>query len=357
MLRDRQRPVEARRLRVLVTGAGGFLGRHVVTALQRAGHLVRAVVRPGADVTSLQQSDAIEWFRADLRTHPELQTAFREVDALVHLAAAMSGGPEERFRNTAEATERLLEAMRGTATQRLVLCSSFSVYDWLRAGRNVDETLPVGAAMEPAGGYASAKRYQEALAARLSRENGWGLSILRPGFIWGPGNECPAGSIGFEVGPFQIVVAGRRRPPFTHVVNCAELLRIMVEDDRARGRVFNLVDGYRVTAWDFAGEALRRTGRGSLRIPLPYAVARGIVVLASALTRIAPAIGSRLPSLFDPAEFAERCVPRSYCTARLKEILSWSPPLDFAQCLERTYPSGPGSTPDGAGHAGVQPSP
>ena len=79
-------------MRALVTGANGFLGRHVVAALLARGIEVRAMVRPAARLEALGWPSSVEVFRADLRTSRELERAFEGVDVLLHLAAVVSGG-------------------------------------------------------------------------------------------------------------------------------------------------------------------------------------------------------------------------------------------------------------------------
>src|SRR6516164_6814188 len=117
-------------MRALVTGANGFLGRHVVGALLAREIEVRAMVRPAARLMGLDWPASVEVFRADLRTSCELRRAFEGVDVLLHLAAVVSGGEDAQFAGTVVGTERLLDAMATTACQRLVLCSSFSLYDY-----------------------------------------------------------------------------------------------------------------------------------------------------------------------------------------------------------------------------------
>ena len=74
-------------MRVLVTGANGFLGRHVVDALLARGCRVRALVRPAARLEDLGWPAAVEVVRADLRAASHLEAAFESVDVLLHLAA------------------------------------------------------------------------------------------------------------------------------------------------------------------------------------------------------------------------------------------------------------------------------
>ena len=78
-------------MRILVTGASGFLGRHVVDALRRAGHSVRALIRPTSETKDLGWDDGVEIVRADLRGSSVLEGAFDGMDAAIHLAAVMTG--------------------------------------------------------------------------------------------------------------------------------------------------------------------------------------------------------------------------------------------------------------------------
>src|SRR5690606_29885282 len=126
-------------VRVLVTGANGFLGRHVVTALLARGVDVRALVRPAASLEELGWPSSVDVFRADLRTSRDLPRAFESVDVLLHLAAVVSGGEDAQFAGTVVGTERLLEAMAASACRRLILCSSFSVYDFSSVRNTLDE--------------------------------------------------------------------------------------------------------------------------------------------------------------------------------------------------------------------------
>ncbi len=97
-------------MKVLVTGAGGFVGRHVVASFLEAGHDVRAMVRPSAGLDGLGWADQVEIARADLRTSRGLEAACTGVDAVVHAAARMGGPEAAQFETTVAGTERLLEA-------------------------------------------------------------------------------------------------------------------------------------------------------------------------------------------------------------------------------------------------------
>jgi UDP-glucose 4-epimerase len=324
-------------VRALVTGANGFLGRHVVAALRTAGHEVRALVRPAANVDGLDGTAGVEIMRADLRSEPDLAPALEGVDGVVHLAAAMGGSDFTRFSETAMGTERLFDAMSHATVRRLVLCSSFSVYDWLAAHGTVDEELPVAPRIYDKGGYATAKLWQERMARREAEANAWQLTVLRPGFIWGPGNELPPGSMGRQLGRLHLVFAPGRQLPFTHVENCADCFRAALESDRAIGQTFNVVDGYELTPWHFLGEALRRGGASGVRVGIPYLPLRALIGSIHAVARLFLGPRAKLPSLFVPSELAQGYRPLRYSTRGLQDVLDWRPPLDLEECLQRTF--------------------
>ena len=191
-------------MRALVTGANGFLGRHVVSTLLARGIDVRAVVRPAARLEALGWPSSVEVFRADLRASRELGRAFEGVDVLLHLAAVVSGAEDAQFAGTVVGTERLLDAMAASACRRLVLCSTFSVYDFSSTRRILDENSPLHAAQDvyARDGYTIAKWWQERVTRRFAETHGWDLTVLRPGFIWGRDHAYMA-ALGQQFGGHQ----------------------------------------------------------------------------------------------------------------------------------------------------------
>src|SRR5262249_25438136 len=97
-------------MKVLVSGASGFLGRHVTECLLKRGHSVRAIIRPASKVPAW--GEQVEIFRADLRSNNDnLIPAFEGVDAVLHLAAPTTGNEDIQFASAVTGTERFLEAM------------------------------------------------------------------------------------------------------------------------------------------------------------------------------------------------------------------------------------------------------
>jgi UDP-glucose 4-epimerase len=323
-------------VKLLITGANGFLGRSVVAAALHGGHDVRAMVRPAADTDRCGWPGQVDVFRADLRSADDLPRAFEGVDALVHLAACVAGSEEQQFQSTVVGTERLLSAMAASSTRRLVLASSFYVYDWSRVRRVLTEDSPVEADPYRRDGYTIAKVWQERVTRQFAQRCGWQLTVLRPGFIWGPGNEWIA-RLGQVAGRRHIVVGGRSLGALTHVENCAAFFVRAAECDAAAGETLNVFDGHQIRVWRYAGEYLRRTGTPGRRILVPYWLGISAARCARFVSRCAFGERGKLPSLLTPRLFEARFKPLQFPNHKLVRVLGRGALLSFAECLARTY--------------------
>jgi nucleoside-diphosphate-sugar epimerase len=319
---------------VLVTGASGFLGRHVVAELVRRGHGVRALLREGSSIDPCP--GGVEVVRGDLRSPAALVGIAGDAEGVLHLAAPVAGDPEDAFTTAVVGTEHLLAALKDSPVERMVLASSVAVYDWSAADGTITEATPLVADPWPRGGYTVAKLWQEHVSRVAADEQGIALTILRPGFLWGRGHEALAG-IGPSLGRIHLVVSGRRRLPATYVENCAHCFVSVLEDRRAAGRVYNVVDDPGPSAWRYMGSYLRAKRSAGVRVPVPYAAARGAALLAGTAARRVFEHGGRLPSLLDPPRMEARLKPVRCTSTRLERELGWHAPIGLEEALSRTY--------------------
>ena len=322
-------------MKVLVTGSGGFLGRHIVEALARRGHAVRAMIRPNSAIPSW--SADVEVVRVDLRAPGDLRPALAGVDAVIHAAAATSGSEDAQFASTVMATENLVKAMLASQTKRLVLISSFVLYDWDRASGVLDEETPTARGIYELGGYTIAKVWQERLVREAAQANGLELTVLRPGFIWGEGHTEIAG-MGRKFGRVFMMFGPSTRLPLIHVVNCADCVAAATENPAAIGETFNLVDRDDVSVWRYVREYARRSGLRAVYLPLPYGLGLTVAELANWVSRRLFGEKGKLPSLLAPRRFRSQFRPLRFPNQKVETRLGWRSPLSFSQALEASYP-------------------
>lgn len=276
-------------MRVLVTGSRGLLGSHLVPSLRREHIQVRTLDRSAGSTI-----EGVETVQADLTSGTDLTRALQGVDTLVHLAARQTGSDEEIHRDTVEGTRRLLAALGESECRRIVLVSSFSVYDWSRMGASicVDAPLLNERSLAAQDGYARAKWRQERLVREVARDRGWDLTVLRPAVIRSDGVDGGF-LVGPRLGPLRVVVAPRAKIRVVHVNTVVRAIVDALARPVAGETILNVIDAPTWSTWEYAGRL------GGLRMPLPYGVGMIIARIASAL-----ALGSdRLPYVLQPARF------------------------------------------------------
>lgn len=313
-------------MKVLVTGGNGFLGSHIVTALRRAGAAVRVL-----DSSPREGPSNIEQITANLVTSDNLEAAFDGIDVLVHLAASMRGRTEEIILNTVEGSRRLLDAMARTTTRRVVLASSFSVYDWSKLGWSVsedDETLDQST-MQAQDGYAQAKSLQERLTRDFARQHNWTLTVLRPAVIWGRG-VWGEFLIGKRLGVVQTVVAPSAPIRLVYVENAADAFVRAANRTSGGELILNLIDDPQITTWQYAGIVQRQLGY--VRVPLPY----GLGLFGAKLASVLLGNSHQLPYFLQPRQFEALHKPVICSNRRLREALGWTPRFTFNEALART---------------------
>ena len=170
-------------MRLLVTGATGFVGTHLMPTLVERGHEVRALVRPDRDASGLEALGA-RVDRGNVTDPVALKAAARGVEAIVHLAVPprMSTLRQHRAVSVGGA-ENVLVAARAAGVDRIVHCSTVGVYGRLRS-LPADETTPI----RPETAYQIAKAEAERLIQRHVQRHAAPVVVLRPTMIYGPGD-------------------------------------------------------------------------------------------------------------------------------------------------------------------------
>jgi nucleoside-diphosphate-sugar epimerase len=326
-------------VKILLTGAGGFLGRAIATRLvQDAEGSLRCQVRQAksaaALAAALPRGAAVETVFANLLAKADAARILAGIDVVVHAAAGMRGAPADMYLNTVVATRNLLDALANSAVRRLVLISSFAVYGTydLPRGAVVDESSPLEAHPEWRDGYALAKLHQEELVRERMQKLGRELVVLRPGVIYGPGGSPYSNRVGANVFGWFLHLGGSNLLPLSYVDNCAEAVAVACSSPAAAAGTFNVHDNDLVSCRQYLKRFNREVG-GLRPVRIPYWV---LMLVSHAVERYHVWSKGQLPAAFTPYVTRSLYRGRRYDNSRLRSI-GWRPLVSTDEGLQRTF--------------------
>lgn len=312
-------------MKVLVTGAGGFLGRRIVDSLLLQGvRHVRVHVRQAPpsgmieDLRSRFPDALIEVAQTNLLSRGALGPLVQGVDCVIHAAAGMKGAAADMFSNTVLTSRNLLEAACEHQIARIVLISSFSVYEAAKLKKGellADDSTPIEAVGVERGAYGYAKTRQEHLFNEFQRTHGFESIILRPGVIYGPGGGALSSRVGIRALGFFFELGGNALLPLTYVENCADAVARAALNAPA-GSVFSVVDDDLPTCRSYLKQ-YRREVESVRHIPVPFWAFR---LGARAMVWYHKRSKGQLPAVFTPYVVDSMYRPIRYSNAGLKSI-------------------------------------
>jgi len=307
-------------MKMLVTGATGFLGRHLVRALQGRGHDVVALARGSSQTAGL---DGVTWRRGDILDMPSVRDAAEGCDGVFHCAGMVSRDPAQSdalWRVHVLGTRNVLDAARAAGVGRAVVASTSGTIalsdDPNHIGREDD---PTPHRLITRFAYYRAKLYAEHEALAQSRD-GLAVVVVNPSLLLGPGDV-----LGSSTGDVRDFLA-RRIPAvpaggvaYVDARDAAEGMALAMERGTP-GRRY-LLNGSNCTVRAFFGRLERVSGVKAPIVPMPpgAVVAR---VSTSLLERALKFVGAESP--VDPVS-AEMGQLFWYCDAsRAETELGWT---------------------------------
>jgi nucleoside-diphosphate-sugar epimerase len=253
---------------ILVTGANGFVGSHLVEGLLARGHRVRCLVRHTSDLTFIRDLP-VEWAYGDLGDGGALDAACHGVDAVCHCAALTRAVDEATFlRVNAAGTEALARAClrAAPALSRFLFVSSVAACG---PAPSLDRPVSEGCPPRPINWYGKSKLAAE--EALMGMTDKLPSTIVRPAPVFGPRDR--------DFLPyFRLIKRGlalqvgreARWASLMYVRDLVSLLLLALGSEAAAGRVY-LACGSNHTRQEFAESIARALGRRAARVSLPLA--------------------------------------------------------------------------------------
>jgi dihydroflavonol-4-reductase len=226
-------------LKVLVTGASGFIGSHLVPALSERGYTPVAMVRRSSD-TSMLDALGIETRIGDLGDPASLRGVVDGVDAVVHLAAYYRFyGEKKLYRKiNVEGTLTLAEASKEAGVSHFIYCSSTEAIGPVK-GLGDENSIP-----KPQYEYGVSKITAEQGLYEMQSETPW-VTVIRPSGVYGPGNVDDVSywfvmsQAGGGILSKFIVGSGMNRIQFVHVEDVIQgFIRALEKPDASKGETF-----------------------------------------------------------------------------------------------------------------------
>jgi len=315
-------------MKVVVTGATGFVGGALVRALVAEGAQVVVLSRPQSHRQSLTDLP-LTWRDGDVTDPASLHGAFAGADWLIHAAGMLgqAGVPEEAYHHLhAQGTENVLaEAAATPSLARILYISSPGVLGPI-AGPPADETAPLA----PSNAYERSKAAAEQIVHRLA-SNGLPVIIGRPEFIYGPGDEHVLGLFrSIQKGLFFYVGRGRNTCHPTFIDDAVTGLLLCLKQGQP-GNIYHIAGPRPVTFQELGTTIAEAVGVRPpwLRLPKPVAWSG-----AAALEWVGKVAGIKPPLTRTGVAFFSE--DRRFSWQKAHQELGYTPKFDLCEGVRQT---------------------
>jgi nucleoside-diphosphate-sugar epimerase len=313
-------------MKVMITGATGFVGRYAVRALVDRGEQVRALVRTADDIGWLEDL-GVELFVGDIQFPETLEGIGENVDRVVHLAGILGGAavPESAYWDVnALGPEALLRHLVAHQMRQFVHCSTTGVVGPVSVPP-ADETSPC----HPSNLYEETKCEGERRALAVGKELGIPVVSIRPGMIYGPGNRRLVGLLRLlEKRLMFWIDGGHTHWDCVYVEDVVQALLRALDCEQGSYESYMIAAAEPTTVREFCSMSCEIMGVGTPRLSVPR---WAIWTAATVLEQLGGALGKEVVLNRSRVRFFTE--HRAVCIDKAKQELGYTPQYSLAEGL------------------------
>jgi nucleoside-diphosphate-sugar epimerase len=318
-------------VKTLITGATGFIGKHLVKTLVEQGRDVRCLVRKTSDTQYLKKL-GVELFCGDLLTRDSLKNITKGVNIVHHLAGEVySPKSDDYIKINVEGTKNLLESCRSENIERFTFLSSIQA-----AGPNQTQDILLNeqSPCNPITSYGKSKREAEKLIYKRYKTDAFPAVIIRAPMVYGPGSlKCRSAALFQRInkGAFRLIGEKDHLISICYIDNLIHGIVLAEKHKKTIGKTYFIADQKTHTLFELsstiAKELMVKLPRGRVPVSVAYLITM-ILLIPNKIFNL-----SRLFSWDTMREITNDWACDISC---IKSEMGYKPSVDFTEGVRTT---------------------
>ena len=318
-------------MKILVTGANGFIGSNLVKRLIEEGNEVNSLVRKTSDLSFLDQVPT-KLLYGDITDLSSLKRALQNVDMVYHVAGlAADWGPYDLFKQiNFKGTQNLAVTASEAGVKKMVYISTVAFHGFGKT--NMTETSPVAKNLIP---YAKTKHQAEEWLWKFQNQTDMKITAVRPGNVFGVNDRTFMLKYleAMETGKFMEVNKGRSKTCPVFIDNLIDIITLVGKESKANGQAFIATDGLDIDWHIFNTKLADALGVKLPKASIPYAVAYPVAKIYYGIHKT---LGIKSEPFLTPYRINNGGKDYHFSIAKLQKFFDYKPKTGLDKAVEKT---------------------
>jgi dihydroflavonol-4-reductase len=321
-------------MKVLITGATGFIGTNLSLHYAKTGHQVVGVSKEATHAERENAADlkqaGVELLKGSIKDETLLRQAIKGVDLVFHIAAAMREAniPDQVFWDVnVNATRRLLEISKEQGVSRFIYCSSIGAMGW-----SMQKPASEDSPCNPEDIYQVTKKAAEELCLEFHQTHNYPVVIIRPADVYGPRDRRLLKLFkGIKKGRFVMVGSGKNEHHMVHVKDLVSAFSLAARVEEAVGQIFIIAEDCPVQLNCLFEIVAEETGSSLPRFSAPLLPVQAAAVVVEGICK---PLGIQPPLYPRRVDFFR--TDYSFDITKAQQVLGYKPQFDIRHGIRDT---------------------